>query len=474
MTIHQWKQQKWKKQSMALFAWLVVLSLLAGCGGSAEQPTAAPTQAPEATKAPEPTATTAASTAVTETNAATATTATTATTTTATTAVTATNATTATAPVSATQTTTGTSAAPIEITMQPGGSAEKAVEAAKQYKGVTLNVTWEAGLQAQDPLLFSGPAWEKLTGIKINVVEVPFADLYSKAVAEHLAGSGAYDVLNYSPAWTGDLADAGVIEPLDDYINKYMNKGDLDDIAPTYRGLMNWNGKNYGLFDDGDVFIMYYRKDWFGDAKNQADFKAKFNHDLTVPTTWQAWDEVCQFFTEKKITPDTYGCAIQRAEGQAYLWFMDHYRVNGGKFFDDSMKAQINNEAGVKTLTEMVNSNKFMPAGVQKWGFVEILSAWMDGKLGMIVTWPPIGRWSAGYGSGVEQLKWVPPSKVIDKVGYALPPGGHAELAGGFNWASPPTARTKKRPICSSSGCKAQMSAWPVSSCPIRCVTRIA
>ena len=49
-------------------------------------------------------------------------------------------------------------------------SAERAVEAAKQFAGITLNVTWEAGLQANDPLNFSGPMWEELTGIKINVV----------------------------------------------------------------------------------------------------------------------------------------------------------------------------------------------------------------------------------------------------------------------------------------------------------------
>jgi multiple sugar transport system substrate-binding protein len=314
----------------------------------------------------------------------------------------------------------------------PNGSAARAVAEAKQYAGTTLNVTWESGLQAQDPLLFSGPEWEKLTGIKINVVELPFTELYSSAVAEHLGGSGAYDVINYSPAWTGDLAEAGVIEPLDAYIDKYMDKKDLEDINPTYLPFMSWKGQNYGLFDDGDVFVMYYRKDWFEDEKNMAEFKEKFNRDLAPPATWAEWDEVCQFFTEK-YQPEMYGCAIQRAEGQAYSWFLDHFRVNGGKFFDDNMKAAINSEAGVQTLTEMAASNKFMPPGVEKWGFVEVLSSWLDGKTGMIITWPPIGRWSEGYGTQTAQLSWVPKTQVAGKVGYAIPPGGHSELAGGFN-----------------------------------------
>ncbi len=83
--------------------------------------------------------------------------------------------------------------------------------------------------------------FEQLTGVKINVVELQFPDLYSKAVAEPIAGSGASDVSNYSPSWILDLAQSGVLEPLDSYMDKYMNKSEIDDIAPwnllsqTYR-----------------------------------------------------------------------------------------------------------------------------------------------------------------------------------------------------------------------------------------------
>jgi multiple sugar transport system substrate-binding protein len=55
------------------------------------------------------------------------------------------------------------------------GSAYRAVQAAKQYGGVTLNMTYESGLQALDPRNFSGPLWEQLTGIKSNVVELSSA-----------------------------------------------------------------------------------------------------------------------------------------------------------------------------------------------------------------------------------------------------------------------------------------------------------
>lgn len=317
---------------------------------------------------------------------------------------------------------------------QEKSAADVAVEAAKKYAGTTLRVVWEAGLQSQDPIVFSGPLWERLTGIQIQTIETPFPELFSKMVTAHLAGSGDFDVLSYVPAWQADLVEAGVLEPLDEFMDTYMPPGALDDIHPTYQQWLVWKGKRYGIFDDGDTFVMYYRKDLFGDPKNQEEYKARYGQDLRPPQTWQEWDQICAFFKEKLASEGGHGCAVQRAAGQAYLWVEEQLRVNGVKFFDpETMKATINSEAGVKTLTDMVNNNKNMPAGIEKWSFIEVFSAWMDGKAAMIISWPPPGRWSQGYKGRAEQLKWMPETKVIGKVGYALPPGGHPQLAAGFN-----------------------------------------
>ncbi|MGH6927899.1 MAG: ABC transporter substrate-binding protein, partial [Dongiaceae bacterium] len=177
------------------------------------------------------------------------------------------------------------------------GSAYRAVQAAKQYSGVTLNVTYEEKLQALDPRNFSGPLWQDLTGIGTSVAELPFPDLYSKAIAEHIAASGAYDVLDVSPAWIPSMADGGVIAPIDDYMAKHMNAADLNDFHPLYKSMAGYKGKTWGFFDDGDVFMLYYRKDVFEDQKLKDAYKAKFNQDLRVPETWDEYAQVAQFIT---------------------------------------------------------------------------------------------------------------------------------------------------------------------------------
>jgi multiple sugar transport system substrate-binding protein len=232
---------------------------------------------------------------------------------------------------------------------------------------------------------------------------------------------------------------------LDPYVEKYGFKDELQMIAPTYRdNQMTVNGKIYGFPDDGDVFLMYYRKDIFADPKLQEAFKAKAGRDLTVPKTWVEFDEVGQFLTDQ-LQPATYGAAFFRQPPYGMYMFQERFRNEGGKFFDaETMKASINSEIGIKTLEGMRNENKFMPPGVEQFGFVENLAAFLSGQTAMTISWPPYGRWAAGYGTDEEVLSWVPKSTIAGKVGYALPPGGHPQLAAGFALSVASTSKQKE------------------------------
>ena len=127
------------------------------------------------------------------------------------------------------------------------GSAFRAAEAAKAFSGVTLSLTYEAGLQALDPRNFSGPMWEKLTGIKTNVVELAWPDLYSKAVAEHIAGSGAYDVLDVAPMWT-PVARRRRRDPAARRLHRQVHeRGGPRRLPPALQGAADLQGQDLGL-----------------------------------------------------------------------------------------------------------------------------------------------------------------------------------------------------------------------------------
>ncbi len=296
-------------------------------------------------------------------------------------------------------------------------------------------MTYEAGLQALDPRNFSGPMWEQLTGIKSNVVELSNPDQYSKAVAEHIAGSGAYDVLDITPTWTPSLADGGVIAPLDDYIAKYMNMADLEDYHPLYKALPTYKGKIWGFFDDGDMFALYYRKDIFEDPKMMEAYQAKFNAPLGPPKTWEEYAQIAQFITDQ-MAPNVYGAGHFRKAGSPgnQFDFLQQYRANGGKLFGDDMKAGLASDAGVKTLKNMIAANAASIPGNNELDAVSLWAAFLTGKVAMIYSWPPTGVWSANYSQSDTAINFVPQSQIAGKVGYAVVPG-NPEHAAGFNKA---------------------------------------
>ena len=313
-------------------------------------------------------------------------------------------------------------------------AAQTAVDAAKEFAGTEITITWEAGLQALDPLNFSGPKWKELTGVSVKVVELPVAEMFTKTLQEHRAGTGAYDALNVIPSWMPDLVRAGALEDLDPYVDKYGYREELQEIAPVYRdNQMTVDGKIYGFPDDGDVFVLYYRTDILGDPKIQAAYKAKYGSDLPMPPkTWKEFDQVGATITET-TGGKPYGAGFFRDSAYGQFLFQERFRNSGGKFFDPAtMKATINGPAGVDVFTDWVAENKWMPPGVQTWGFVENLAGFLQGDTAMTVSWPPYGRWAAGYGTDQEALSWVPKSQIAGKVGYGLPPGGHPQLAAGF------------------------------------------
>ena len=314
------------------------------------------------------------------------------------------------------------------------GSAYRAVQAAKQHSGVTINMVYEEQLQALEPRNYSGPVWQDLTGISSNVIELSHPDQYSKPIAEHFAASGAYDILDIEPAWIPAMAEGGVIAPIDDYLAKYANAADLADYHPLYSAMTTYKGKTWGFFDDGDVFMLYYRKDIFEDQKLKDAYKAKFNQDLRVPQGWDEYSQVAQFITDQ-LAPNVYGSAHFRKFGGPgnQFSFLQQYRSNGGVFFDDqSMKAALDSDPGIKTLQQMIAANKASIPGNNEMDAVAVWVAWLQGKVAMIFSWPPTGRLSAGYSQSDKAINFVPQSSIIDKVGYAVMPGKNGEHASGY------------------------------------------
>ena len=64
------------------------------------------------------------------------------------------------------------------------GLATAGQAGAGQFDGVTINVMTFTGPQIAEPLQRHAPEFEKLTGAHVNVVTVPFSELYQKLLTD--------------------------------------------------------------------------------------------------------------------------------------------------------------------------------------------------------------------------------------------------------------------------------------------------
>lgn len=173
------------------------------------------------------------------------------------------------------------------------------------------------------------------------------------------------------------------------------------------------------------------------------DYKANVGDDISPPTTWDEFARIAQFITEKK-GPTVYGSGAMHRYPNVHYLFQNRFRDYGGKFFDpETMKATLNSQAGIDALTSMVALTKSMPSGVEAWGFAEGLTALLNGDIAMWISWPLVARWAQGVNTDIAALDWLPKTKVADKIGYAVPPGGHPELAAGFVYAIASASKDK-------------------------------
>src|SRR5919109_735945 len=140
------------------------------------------------------------------------------------------------------------------------GAAPTAASAG-QFDGVTVNVMTFTGPQIAEPLQRRAPDFEKLTGAKINVITVPFSDLYTKLLTDWASGTNSVDAAVFAPQWMVDYIAGGYLE---DVTSRIEADKDIkqDDVGAFFRDFSEkYSGKKYMVKLDGDFHMIYYRPD---------------------------------------------------------------------------------------------------------------------------------------------------------------------------------------------------------------------
>jgi len=275
------------------------------------------------------------------------------------------------------------------------------------------------GPQIAEPLQRHAKEFAAKTGAKVNVVTVPFNDLYPKILADLSTKTNSFDMFIFDPQWMSDFATPGYLEDLTDRV-KNDKQIQWDDVGAFFRDFSaTFNGKTYAIPLDGDFHMVYYRTDILKDL------------GMEPPNTWDDYLKIAKAVKDKGLKTDdgqpVYGsCISKKRAAQAYWFvtsiaggFIQSQGTNQGAFFNtDDMKPLIDNEGFRKAMEIYKGSTQYGPPDELNDDVGPIRSLFTSGRCALSMDWGDIGTLA------IDKTT----SKVIDKVGAVILPGSDSVI----------------------------------------------
>ncbi len=257
--------------------------------------------------------------------------------------------------------------------------------------------------------------YEKLTGIKVEIEEVPFSQFHEKMIIDFASKAGTYDFIGTLTDWFSELVRGEYIIPIDDYIKNDPPEDWPNTFPQALLNLQSKDGKLYGFPTHDGPIMLYYRKDLFEDPKEKEAFKEKYGYELQPPKTWAQFLDMAIFFNRPDQNLNgTVIAAKQGGQQLAYDFYLMLWSF-GGDIFDENWKPIFNSQAGVDGLqyyTDLRNKWGVTPKASTTYDETESGPIYLEGRAALMWHWSHIASWSE-----MEDR-----SKIIGKNGYTVFP----------------------------------------------------
>jgi len=270
------------------------------------------------------------------------------------------------------------------------------------YAGVTIDILTFTGPQIAEPLQRHAPEFAAATGATVNIVTVPFADLYQTILTDQATGTNSYEAFVFAPQWMVDYAVPGYLEDLTGYVDA---DADLqwDDVGQFFREFSStYEGSIYAIPLDGDFHMVYYRTDVLAEA------------GLEPPQTWDDYLAVAEAVNGVDMNGDgtgDFGSCIAKARGQQGYWwitsiasgFLQTQGTSQGGFFNtETFEPLVNNPGFIRALEIYKATNAFGPTDEQNIGVGDTRGLWVAGRCALTLDWGDIGSLAVAEGSMVN------------------------------------------------------------------------
>jgi arabinogalactan oligomer/maltooligosaccharide transport system substrate-binding protein len=314
-------------------------------------------------------------------------------------------------------------AAALAMSASACGDGKATTETVKDPAAISGTVTWWDTSDTTN----EAPAFRTLVKdfeakypkVKVNYVNVPFADAQNKFKTAAQSGSGAPDVIRAEVGWTTEFAALGYLAPLEG--TRALD--DAADFLPTPAASGRYNGKTYAVPQVTDTLALIY---------NKALLK-KAGHDKPPATL----DELKTTALDVKKKTGAGGVGLNVDS----YYLLPFIYGEGGDLLDAAHKKVTVDSpqavAGVHRVTDLISSGAAPKPTVQD-SFQNVQTAFKDGKLAMMYNgpWSMVDNYKGKAFKGKANLGVAPVPAGSVRAG--APTGGHdyAVYAGSKNLAA--------------------------------------
>ena len=266
-------------------------------------------------------------------------------------------------------------------------------------------------------------AFRDLAGVDVRTKVVPVDEINSQLTLDSLVGDADYDLALPATFGIPDLATNDVILPITQFVERHEPTGFRDDILYSIGD--TFDNEIYGFQTDGDTYVMFYQNEWLSDPSEQAQFADAYGKPLKIPLTWAELDRQMAFFHR----PDEgrFGGALFRTPGYlAWEWWV-RFHSKGIWPLSEDLEPQINSEAGVTALEDMIRASNYLYPQAYS---ADLFENWAQYSKGNIYC-------NIGWGGSQKYLNG-PESKMRGRMAYGPTPSGmingvHVSMPY-FNW----------------------------------------
>lgn len=222
------------------------------------------------------------------------------------------------------------------------------------------------------------------TGVVVTVETTPWGDFQTKTFAELNARGSAYDMVVGDSQWLGAASEGGHYVDMSDFI---AEKGIDETFVPaTLQYYAQYGDKYWSIPLEGDANGWAYRKDWFEDPTEMANFEAAYGYALDVPETFDQLMDIAEFF--HRPDENRYGVALytQTAYDAMAMGLEQTIFTYGGDLGDyatNQVDGILNSSQNVAALEAYRKLYTFTPPGWTQAFFAENNQAFTEGLVAL-------------------------------------------------------------------------------------------